>query len=136
MKSTILKMSLIFLLCISACKKDKEYVPGDTTYLKGYVIDVSTQEPIANAEVQLIKSIIRNAGNGICCYSIRNTLYTDQNGWFEYAFKHDPDSINHIATTAPGYNYNYASGGNNQLYPPCITGMASLNSANFKMNKL
>ena len=126
MKSTILKMSLIFLLGISACKKDKEYEPGDTTFLKGYVIDVSTQEPIANAEVQLIKSIIRNAGNGICCYAIRNTIYTNQEGWFEYAFKHHPDSLYDIATTAPGYNYNYASGPGGP-YSLCITGMTPLN---------
>jgi hypothetical protein len=127
MKTNLFFISFIILLGLSTCKKDKEYIPGDTTYLNGYVIDVSTQEPIANAEVQLIKSIIRNAGNGICCYSIRNKIYTDQNGWFEYEFKHHSDSIYHIATTAPGYNYNYASGGNGILYPRCITGMASLN---------
>jgi hypothetical protein len=127
MKTNLFFISFIILLGLSTCKKDKEYIPGDTTYLNGYVIDVSTQEPIANAEVQLIKSIIRNAGNGICCYSIRNKIYTDQNGWFEYEFKHHPDSLYDIATTAAGYNYNYASGSNSVLYPRCISGMTPLN---------
>ena len=114
------------LFGLTACKKEQEYQPGDTTFLSGYVVDVSNLEPIANAEVQLIKSVIRSPASGICCYAIRNKIFTDENGYFEYAFKHHPDSIYDIATTAPGYSYNYASGpGGN--YPLCITGMASVN---------
>jgi hypothetical protein len=47
MKTNLFFISFIILLGLSTCKKDKEYIPGDTTYLNGYVIDVSTQEPIA-----------------------------------------------------------------------------------------
>ena len=45
---------LLPLILVASCKKNKEYIPGDTTYLKGYVIDVSTQEPIAMQKYSLL----------------------------------------------------------------------------------
>jgi hypothetical protein len=107
------------------CKKN-EYTPTDTTTIKGYLVDVSNREPLANGKVVLIKSYIPSPGSMICCYQTRNVLHTDDNGWFDYSFKHNPDSLYDIACVVDGYTTNYLVGPSNSFYPLCISGMEGI----------
>ena len=116
-------------LAITACSKAKEQ-PENTlnhTEVKGQLLDASTLEPIANGTIYLTKregGNLWNPGHDIPFKEIT----TDQNGYYEYSFVHNWDSIYSVFATAENYFTNHNSGAGVTYPTGRTTGQIALSS--------
>jgi hypothetical protein len=116
MKTKILILALM-LFSLQACKKDD--LRGGHTISECYVVDKTTQQPIANARVRLIYDDSNDISPGVSG-EVKDTKYTDGNGFVCFDFKDTEDQYDFLIDVKFDkyffWSYNNAVHGNNIVY--------------------
>jgi hypothetical protein len=116
MKTKILVLTLM-LFAMQACKKDD--LRGGHTISECYVVDKTTQQPIANARVRLIYDDSNDISPGVSG-EVKDTKYTDGNGFVCFDFKDTEDQYDFLIDVKFDkyffWSYNNAVHGNNIVY--------------------
>jgi len=86
------QIPLLILFALTACKKDNLW--GGHTISNCTVVDKTTQQPIANAQVRLIYDD-SDEYSGVSG-KIKDTKYTDANGFVCFDFKDTEDQYNFL----------------------------------------
>jgi hypothetical protein len=92
-KSTSLFVSLIVLISLFSCKKEKED-NGVPTILKGHVSDTIRGNSIAGYKIVLIKKVGQTCANWECLTDFEDvaTAYTDEDGDYSITFNYKLNS--------------------------------------------